>query len=180
VSAGRSRIQQEIRQGRAFRSRRQECLIALLRTADLVTRRLAGVVEPHGVTLQQYNVLRILRGAGEGGLPTLEIAGRMIEHAPGITRLLDRLERKRLVVRRRCGRDRRRVLCSIAPAGLALLARMETPVARADEDWAGRLRPAEVAALVRMLDAVRGAAAASADDPKKTAKAPRSGGLDLD
>lgn len=161
MSGSRSRIQQEIRQTRPFRSRRQECLIALLRTADVVTRRLAAVVEPHGVTLQQYNVLRILRGAGVDGLPTLEIAERMIERAPGITRLLDRLERKRLVLRRRCGRDRRRILCSIAPAGLELLGSMEAPMAAADESWAGRLRSGDVGTLVRMLDAVRGSAGAA-------------------
>ena len=150
-----SRIQREIRQERPFRSRRHECLISLLRTADVVTRRLTVVVEPHGITLQQYNVLRILRGAGADGLPTLEIALRMIEHAPGITRLLDRLEHKKLVRRQRCGRDRRRVLCSITPEGLEMLGRLETPMAGADEGWAGRLSPRDVAQLVRILDTVR-------------------------
>jgi len=177
MSRLRSAVQEEIQQRRPFSSPAEEAVVALVRTADLMRRALTHVVEPRGITLQQYNVLRILRGAGAGGLPTLEIAQRMIEHAPGITRLLDRLERKRLVVRRRCGRDRRRVLCSIAPAGLALLARMETPIARADESWAGRLRPGEVAELVRMLDMVR---SASGEDTKKTATASSAGGLDLD
>ena len=78
-------------------------MLDLLRTVDVVRRFLARVVEPQGITLQQFNVLRILRGAERGsppiGLPTLEIAERMVEHAPGITRLLDRLEAKGLVVR---------------------------------------------------------------------------------
>ena len=94
-----SRIQAEIKQKKPFRSRQQEAGLALLRTADVVRRRIARVIEPHGVTLQQYNVLRILGGAGKEGMPTLEIAGRMIERTPGITRLLDRLEAKRLVRR---------------------------------------------------------------------------------
>ena len=63
-----------------------------MRAADLVRRRVTCVLEPHDITGQQYNVLRILRGAGAEGLPTLEIAQRMIEQTPGITRLIDRLE----------------------------------------------------------------------------------------
>ena len=116
-----SRIRSEIKQGKPFRSPRQEAAIALLRTADVVRRRIARVVEPHGVTLQQYNVLRILAGAGGEGMPTLEIAARMIERAPGITRLLDRLEGKRLIRRERCPSDRRQVLCWIGESGLRLL-----------------------------------------------------------
>ena len=63
--------------------------VALLRAADGVRRRMAGVLADAGLTLQQYNVLRILRGARPDPLPTLEIADRMIERTPGITRLLD-------------------------------------------------------------------------------------------
>lgn len=155
MGAASSQIQREIRQRRPFRSRRQEGLIALLHTADVLRRRLAPIVEPHGITLQQYNVLRILRGAGPQGLPTLEIAGRMIEHAPGITRLLDRLERKKLVRRTRCAMDRRQVLCTIRPEGLALLTRLDGPMAEADGSWAAPLRSREVVELIRILDAVR-------------------------
>ncbi len=82
-----SQLQREIKQRKPFQSRAQEAAIGLLRTADTVRREIASVVEPHGITLQQYNVLRILRGAGALGLPTLEIAARMVEQAPGITRL---------------------------------------------------------------------------------------------
>ncbi|MGH7505424.1 MAG: MarR family transcriptional regulator, partial [Longimicrobiales bacterium] len=87
----------------------REATIAILRTAEVVRRRLAEVVEPHGVTLQQYHVLRILRSAGAAGLPTLAIASRMIEHTPGVTRLLDRLEAKKLAARVRSEDDRRLV-----------------------------------------------------------------------
>ena len=103
-----SPIQDEIQQRQPFRSRGQEGLLSLLRTADQLKRHVASVVEPCGLTLQQFNVLRILRGAGGRGLPTLDIAERMIEQAPGITRLLDRLERKALVRRERCPRDQAR------------------------------------------------------------------------
>src|SRR5688572_9880482 len=87
-------LRREIKQARPFRSMAEEAALAVLRTADVLRRRLSEAMEPVGITMQQYNVLRILRGAGEGGLPTLEIADRMLERQPGITRLLDRLERK--------------------------------------------------------------------------------------
>jgi len=164
VAARPSQIQREIKRRRAFRSRRQAGLLALLRTADVLRRRVAPILEPHGVTLQQYNVLRILRGAGPEGLPTLEIAERMIEHAPGVTRLLDRLERKKLVRRRRCARDRRQVLCMIREEGLALLSRLDTPMAEADENWAVALRARDVSELIRILDAVREPGSAPAAD----------------
>ena len=87
-----------------------DTMVALMRTADLARRTITGVIEPHGLTPQQFNVLRILRGAGAEGLPTLEVANRMIEQTPGITRLLDGLEAKELIKRQRCPKDRRQHL----------------------------------------------------------------------
>jgi DNA-binding MarR family transcriptional regulator len=150
-----SQLQREIRQGKPFRSRGQEVVVALLRTADLVRRTVGRALEPHDITLQQYNVLRILRGAGEQGLPTLEIADRMIEQAPGVTRLLDRLEVKGLVRRQRCAQDRRQVLCWLTPAGLELVERLDEPVDSADAEAVAMLTPEEQEKLLRMLDAVR-------------------------
>jgi DNA-binding MarR family transcriptional regulator len=150
-----SQLQREIRQGKPFRSRGQEVVVALLRTADLVRRTVGRALEPHDITLQQYNVLRILRGAGEQGLPTLEIAERMIEQAPGVTRLLDRLEVKGLVRRQRCAQDRRQVLCWLTPAGLELVERLDEPVDSADAEAVAMLTPEEQEKLLRMLDAIR-------------------------
>ncbi|HEY0511585.1 MAG TPA: MarR family transcriptional regulator [Thermoanaerobaculia bacterium] len=150
-----SPLQREIRQGKPFRSRGQEVVVALLRTADLVRRAVSRAVEPHDITLQQYNVLRILRGAGEQGLPTLEIADRMIEHAPGVTRLLDRLEAKALVRRERCRQDRRQVLCWLTPAGTALVETLDEPVDHADIEAVAMLSPEEQDHLLHMLDAIR-------------------------
>src|SRR5215468_993641 len=115
-------LREEIRQSKPFESSAQEAILALYRTTDQLQRRFSKLVEPHGISLQQYNVLRILRGAGKQGTPTLEIADRMIEQTPGITRLLDKLERKKLVRRERCPEDRRQVLCWITKQGLDLLA----------------------------------------------------------
>jgi DNA-binding MarR family transcriptional regulator len=150
-----SRIQQEIKQKRPFRTRRQEASVALLRTADVVKRRMAQVIEPAGVTLQQYNVLRILRGAGDGGIATLEIARRMIEQTPGITRLLDRLENKRLVRRERCPTDRRQVLCWITDSGLQVLGELDVTVDQADASVLQMLPADEITRLIELLDSIR-------------------------
>ena len=155
VARRRSPLEREIRQNRPFRTPTQEGVVGLLRTVDLVRRTLSAVVEPHGITLQQYNVLRILRGAGSTGLPTLEIAQRMIERAPGITRLIDRLESKGLVKRERCAEDRRQVLCWIDHAGLDLLERLEESMARADRHCLGMLSRRDLHRLIGLLDQVR-------------------------
>jgi MarR family transcriptional regulator, organic hydroperoxide resistance regulator len=148
-----SRIQREIKQNRPFPSRGEEAAVALLRTADLVRRTVSSLVEARGITAQQYNVLRILRGAGAAGLPTLEIAERMVEQTPGITRLMDRLEVKGLVRRQRCPEDRRQVLCHILPAGLDLLARLDEPIAR--QGALENLGETDLNALIDLLDRAR-------------------------
>src|ERR1700745_3972622 len=85
-------LREEIRQTKPFESPAQEAILGIYRTSDMLQRRFAQLVEPHGISLQQYNVLRILRGAGKEGTPTLDIADRMIEKTPGIPRLLVKLE----------------------------------------------------------------------------------------
>ncbi|MBI2215070.1 MAG: MarR family transcriptional regulator [Acidobacteria bacterium] len=155
MSRETSQIQREIKQTKPFRSLAQEAAISLLRTADLLRRRIEGVMTSNDVTPQQYNVLRILRGAGTAGLPTLEIGERMIEQAPGVTRLLDRLEIKRLVRRERCLHDRRQVLCYITEAGLELLAALDDPVDQADEGAMSGLSKAEIKTLIGLLDKLR-------------------------
>lgn len=148
-------LQREIQQTKPFASVAEEAALGLLRTSDVLHRVLAEVVQPCGITLQQYNVLRILRGAGSEGLPTLEIGARMIEEAPGITRLLDRLERKTLVERHRCPKDARRVLCRITSAGSKLLRDLDRPMRRASDAFFSPLRGDQARRLIRLLDAVR-------------------------
>lgn len=150
-----SSIGEEIRQTRPFRSRSQEAAVAILRTADLVRRHFSDVIEPHGITLQQYNVLRILRGADGEPLATLEIADRLIERTPGITRLLYRLEEKELVVRHRSEEDRRRVICRITPEGLELLSRLDDAVDEADEASMSALDEEEIETLLELLSEIR-------------------------
>ena len=153
--ARRPRILDELRQTRPFPSRADEALVSLLRTTDVVRRHLGRCTEESEVTPQQYNVLRILRGAGEEGIPTLDIASRMIEQTPGITRLLDRLEAKGLVRRERCPEDRRQVLCWITAPGLALLAELEAPVAEAAKQVFRQLSAGELDTLLSLLERLR-------------------------
>ncbi len=148
-------IQEEIQQSKPFRTRSQEAYLALLRTADDSRRYISRVLEPAGVTLQQYNVLRILRGAGAEGLPTLTIGERMLERTPGVTRLIDRMVSKGWVTRSRCTEDRRRVWCKITRPGRALLAELERPVEEVDESFREVLDEHELAVLIGYLDRLR-------------------------
>ncbi len=150
-----SRLQRELKQNRPFPSRAAEATVAIMKTADVVKRSVGGVIEKEGITMQQYNVLRILRGAGESGIPTLDIIDRMIEETPGITRLLDRIETKGLVRRERCKEDRRQVLCWITEPGLDVLVRLERPVIELERDAIGKLRKSELETLIALLDKVR-------------------------
>jgi DNA-binding MarR family transcriptional regulator len=150
-----SKIQREIQQTKPFAAPFQEAGIALLRTSDQLQRRLSATVGPLGLTVQQYNVLRILRGAHPEPVPTLEIATRMIEQAPGITRLLDRLESKQLIERVRCRKDRRRVLCTISAPGLGLLATLDQPMLATLRDCFESLSAAKTLQLIQLLDDLR-------------------------
>ena len=152
-----SALQREIKQNRPFRSTGQEAVLGMFRTADLMQRRLARILAPAGVTQQQYNVLRILRGAGADGLPTLAIADRMIERTPGVTRLIDRLAAKGWVCRQRAEDDRRRVDCRITEEGLDLLASLDQPMDRIDDELLGMLGPEEQRTLIDLLDRIRDA-----------------------
>jgi DNA-binding MarR family transcriptional regulator len=146
-----------MRQGRPFRSLNQEATVALLRTASLVTRAFARLIEPAGLSWAQYNALRIVRGAGRGGIPTLAIRERMIDEGTTITRLLDKLEAAKLVRRERTEPDRRQVLCYVTDEGRAVLSRLDPKVDALDEMVMGFLPETRLEALVRTLDEIRAA-----------------------
>lgn len=152
-----SAVQSEIRQTKPFRSAAQEATIALLRTASIVSRALARVVEPAGLSLAQYNALRIIRGAGASGIPTLSIRERMIEEGTTITRLLDKLEDAGLIRRERTFPDRRQVMCFASDAGRALLDKLDARVDAADEEAMAALTDAQRDRFIELLDTVRSA-----------------------
>jgi len=156
TTSGARTVQQAIRQTRPFRSAAQEAVVALLLTAEAVRNRFAALLAGHEeITFQQYNVLRILRGAGPEGLPTLVIRDRMIHAAPGITRLLDKLEKAGLARRERASPDRRQVFCYITPKGLEVLALLDEEMRRADDMAVGTLDDAQQRQLIKLLEGVR-------------------------
>ena len=150
-----SSLQQEMRQSRPFKSVRQEATVALLRTASLVTRAFSRVIEPSGLSFAQYNALRIVRGAGAGGIPTLAIRERMVDEGTTITRLLDKLEMAGLVRRERSLPDRRQVICHATESGKQLLDELDPQVDALDEEVVGSLSSARLKEFIRTLDEVR-------------------------
>ena len=151
----RSRLQAELQQRKPFRSRGQEATIALLRTASVVGRAVARVVEPSGLSLAQYNALRIIRGAGAAGIPTLSVRERMIEEGTTITRLVDKLEQQGLIERERAAPDRRQVICHVTPAGRRLLDKLDPLVDASDAEAVDALDDEQLEQLILMLDAIR-------------------------
>jgi DNA-binding MarR family transcriptional regulator len=129
-------------------------VVALMRAADRVGRRASGIVEPHGITLQQYNVLRILQESNEDGVPTLEVGARMIEETPGVTRLLDRLEAKGYIRRQRCPRDRRQHLCWLSSEGARLLETLTPILAAGHERVLEHLDSGKRQRLASLLDLI--------------------------
>jgi MarR family transcriptional regulator, organic hydroperoxide resistance regulator len=116
-----SRLQAEIKQSKPFPRRSSEALLSVLRTAALLEHQLNETLRPYGITELQYNVLRILRGAGPQGLCGREISERLVSKVPDVSRLLDRMEGMQLLRRERDATDRRHVTASITPSGLRLL-----------------------------------------------------------
>lgn len=148
------KIYEEIKQKKPLRTPGQVAAITIFRTADVVRHAVERSLSPFGLSNEQYNVLRILRGAGDGGLPTLEISNRMLSRSPNITRLIDRLIAKRLARRTRPKEDRRVVIVSLTPQGLELLAHLD-PVVDDVFDTFPPTTTAEMETLIDVLDRVR-------------------------
>jgi DNA-binding MarR family transcriptional regulator len=139
-----------------------EVFLALLHTADSLLRSTEVALNAAGLSHTQYNVLRILRGAGSAGLPCGEIAARMITRDPDITRLLDRLEIRRLVARSREGSDRRVVRARITARGQGLLKTLDKPVADLHVKQLERVPRTHLRQLLTLLRELRGADAGPA------------------
>lgn len=145
----RERLQQ-----RHFATLADEAVVSLLVAAEHLDQLIAPIWERHGITGDQYNVLRILRGAAPGGHPRHEIARRMIHRAPDVTRMLDRLVREGLVARVRNPDDRRESLATITRAGLARLERIDPDVLVVQTSVTASLRERDLKHLVRLCDAL--------------------------
>lgn len=156
-------LERRIGKREAFRSREEAAMLGLLRTSDRVQGRAARLLRERGLTPAQYNVLRILRGEG-GPTPILDIARRMITATPGITGLIDRLEKLELVQRRRCEVDRRVVFVAITAKAEALLAEIDPPMEELRRNLFSHLGEANLCALVRILDKIRESLEEAPDD----------------
>jgi DNA-binding MarR family transcriptional regulator len=135
-------------------STEEAAAIDLFRTADLLSRSPAQLLKTEDLSPTQYNVLRILRGT-PSGLPCGEIAARMITRDPDVTRLLDRLAKRGVIVRRRESKDRRVVLTKITPEGLELLARLDDPMQQMHRMQLGHLGPNRLKTLANLLQSAR-------------------------
>ena len=135
-----------------FESEHHEALLNLLVAAGSFRDALDRACQRHGVTRGQYNVLRILRGAHPEGYARCEIARRLVERAPDVTRLIDRLERQGLIERRDAERDRRLSIAHVTRKGLHLLDRMGPDIERVTERIASRLSEAEAVELSRLCE----------------------------
>jgi DNA-binding MarR family transcriptional regulator len=150
-----TQLRDEIRQGKPFDSLEQEALLSIERTAAVIMHAFADSLKPHGITPTQYNVLRILRGAGPDGLCRNEIRDRLVAQVPDVTRLLDRMEENGLVARERAESDRRQVTTRITRDGLALLRRLDAPVIAAHARQLGHLSAPKLRSLIALLAEAR-------------------------
>lgn len=154
-----SRLQAELKQAKPFASLEQEAILSIARTASVLEHGVIETLKPHGITPTQYNVLRILRGAGKEGLCRNAVRDRLVARVPDATRLLDRLAEAGLAARDRDAPDRRYVTTRITLAGLELLARLDEPMARLSRRQLGLLGPQKLGTLIELLAEAREAAA---------------------
>lgn len=148
-------LRDEIRQSRPFQSLEQEAHLNLLRTAAVLTDSLELMLKPFAITLTQFNVLRILRGAEPEGLCRNDLRDRMLTRMPDVSRLLDRMEEAGLVTRQRDADDRRLVTTRISEAGQRLLAELDEQVVEEHRKRLGHLSEEQLRTLIELLSHAR-------------------------
>ena len=145
----------EIRQSRPFASVEEEALLNLARTHEFTQQRIAEFFKRYQLTATQYNILRILRGAGKDGLNCSQAAERMVTADSDVTRLLDRLEARHLIARERSHQDRRVVISRIASEGQELLKTIDKPLAEYAKKLMGHVGRERLEQLIEILEALR-------------------------
>ena len=146
-----SSLQAELKQARPFKSLEEEAHLSIQRTAALLEHAFEAALKPHRITATQYNVLRILRGSEPDGLCRNEIGERLIRRVPDVTRLLDRLEDSKLILRQRGGEDRRYVVTRITRTGLHLLDQVQHRIDEIHRKQLGHLDEAQLRKLIALL-----------------------------
>ena len=145
----------ELQYANPFRHVEEEVFLNVQRTADALMQELLDVLRPFGISATQYNVLRILRAAGDRGMTCKEIAARMITRDPDITRLLDRLERRKLLTRNRAKQDRRFVAIHISQEGLSLLRELDEPIGQKQVDLMRHVNQERLPLAIDLLEQLR-------------------------
>lgn len=147
----------ELKSARPFAHLEEEAHLSIVRTAALLELAMARMLKAHDLTPTQYNVLRILRGAGPDGLCRYEIGERLLWPVPDVTRLLDRLTEIGLIGRQRSDEDRRVVRTFITEAGLARLRALDEPVRAFHHDRLAGVSRRDLKAMVDTLAEIRAA-----------------------
>lgn len=150
------RLQAEIKQQKPFPSLEAEAYLNLMRTTESLRQGLESLLKESALSASQYNVLRILAGSPEG-LPCSEVGNRMVNRDPDVTRLLDRLERRRLVTRSRHTLDRRVIITSITAGGIELLQQLRQPMLDLQKRQLGHMSAADLRQLIELLEQARSA-----------------------
>ena len=148
-------LRDDLRQEKPFKSLREETLLSIARTGAVSREHLEEVLAPHGLSMTQYNVLRILRGAGQTGLCRNEIGQRLISRMPDVSRLLDRMETAGLVSRVRSTEDRRLVNTTLTARGRALVDDLDAAVAESQEAQLGDMTEGQLRTLIELLTLAR-------------------------
>lgn len=149
-----STLQQDLKKRGPFASVEQEAILSVLRTGDLLENRIARLLREFGLTSSQYNVMRILRDEGKP-LPCLEVAQRMIQVAPAITRVVEQLLKLGLIDKRRCRDDRRVFYIGIKPAAQRLLKKIDQPILDLHTTQLAHVSARDLKSLIRILDSIR-------------------------
>ena len=148
-------LREELQQRRPFASRAEEAHLNLIRTAATLSEGVERVLKPAGISLPQYNVLRILRGAGNEGLCRNALRDRLLTRMPDVTRLLDRMEEAGLVQRTRETADRRQVRTQLTPQGRRVVDALDAPIAAEHQARLGHLADGDLTTLITLLETVR-------------------------
>jgi DNA-binding MarR family transcriptional regulator len=148
-------LRDELKQAKPFRSLEEEATLNIARTSAVLEHALAQALKPYDITPTQYNVLRILRGAGDAGLCRSAVGERLIRRVPDVTRLLDRMEQLGLIARVRDGGDRRFVSTRLAPKGRELVGRLDQEICAIHREHLGHLTEDQLQHLIDLLTAAR-------------------------
>jgi DNA-binding MarR family transcriptional regulator len=152
-----AKLAEELRMTRAFACAEEEAMLSVLRTAEVISQHGDSLLKSFDLSANQYNVLRILRGSRETGLTCGQIGERMISRDPDITRLLDRLESRGLIMRERSEEDRRVVVARISAAGLSLLREMDPEILRYNKRFFESFGAKKLRQLIELLEEARAA-----------------------